>query len=137
MKITLLADEHIRLDPIGSAMTIEALSPEQPFSPFHMLAGSLATCTYSVLYSWASHAKLDAADLALEVTWRFADDPHRVGEMHLTIDWPSLPANRANAARRVAELCPIHHTLLQATTVEMTVRQAVAASGSAAAAATA
>lgn len=121
MKIILLADEHIRLEPAASALTIEALSPEQPFSPFHMLAGALATCTHSVLYSWASHAKLDAGDLALEVRWSFAEEPHRVGEMRVAIEWPSLPANRASAARRVAEMCPIHHTLLHATPVEMTV----------------
>lgn len=131
MKITLLSDERVRLDPSASALTVEALTPEQPFSPFHMLASSLATCTYSVLFSWASHAKLDPADLALEVTWSFAEEPHRVGHMHLTIEWPSLPAGRANAARRVAEMCPIHHTLLHPTTVEMAVAGSTAASGAA------
>jgi hypothetical protein len=29
----------------------------------------------------------------------------------LTYDWPSLPANRIVAARRVAELCTVHATL--------------------------
>lgn len=131
MKITLLSDERIRLDPFASALTVEALTPEQPFSPFHMLAGALATCTYSVLFSWASHAKLDAADLALDVTWSFAEDPHRVGDMRLTIEWPSLPEGRENAARRVAEMCPIHHTLLHPTSVEMAVAGGAAASGTA------
>lgn len=120
MKITLLDDDAIRLDPAGGALTIEALTPEQSYSPFHMLGSSLATCTHSVLYSWAAHAKLDAADLALEVRWSFADDPHRVAELRLTIEWPGLPAERVNAAKRVAHMCPIHHTLLLTTPVEMT-----------------
>lgn len=129
MKIILLSDDAIRLEPEGPALAIEALSPDQAYSPFHMLASALATCTYSVVYSWASHAKLDTDDLALEVRWSFAEDPHRVGELHLTIDWPSLPENRAEAARRVAQMCPIHHTLLQPTTSLTEVAVAAASSG--------
>lgn len=126
MKIILLDDDSIRLEPDAGPLTIEAFSPEQSYSPFHMLGSSLATCTYSVLHSWASHARLEADDLALEVSWSFAEDPHRVGEVRLTIEWPSLPPDRASAARRVAEMCPIHHTLLSPTTVEMQVTSGTA-----------
>lgn len=112
MKLTLLTDDSLRLDPIDGPMTIEASSSEQNYSPFHMLAGGLAYCTFSVLYSWATHAKLSATDLSLEVKWSFADDPHRVGAMDVRFSWPSLPANRLAAAKRVAEMCTIHATLL-------------------------
>jgi uncharacterized OsmC-like protein len=120
MKITLLDDDSIRLEPTPGALTIEALSPDQSYSPFHMLGSSLATCTFSVLQSWASHAKLDPDGLAIEVSWNFAEEPHRVAGMRMVIDWPGLPAERENAAKRVAEMCPIHHTLLANTLVEMT-----------------
>jgi uncharacterized OsmC-like protein len=112
VKIILLSDEAIRLEPEPGPMTIEAQDVEQQYSPFHMLASSLAFCTFSVLYSWATHAKLSSDDLALEVSWTFADDPHRVGEMHMSLDWPSLPANRRRAAERAAELCTVHATLM-------------------------
>ena len=92
-------------------MTIEAQSIEQTYSPFHMLASSLATCTFSVMHSWATHADLKSDDLAIEVHWTFADDPHRVGTMTLTFEWPSLPERRLAAARRVAEMCTVHATL--------------------------
>jgi uncharacterized OsmC-like protein len=111
MKLTLLSDDSLRLDPTDGPMTIEAFSVEQSYSPFHMLAGGLAYCTFSVLYSWATHAKLDASDLSIEVAWTFAEDPHRVGAMDMRFAWPSLPANRLEAAKRVAELCTIHATL--------------------------
>ena len=111
MKITLLSDDAIRLTPDPGPMTIEAQSAEQTYSPFHMLASSLATCTFSVMYSWATHADLRADDLTIEVRWGFADDPQRVGEMSLTFDWPSLPERRLAAAKRVAEMCTIHATL--------------------------
>jgi uncharacterized OsmC-like protein len=117
MKITLLADDHIRLEPVPGPMTIEASSAEISYSPFHMLASSLATCTFSVIESWASHAKLSLDDLTIDVRWRFGEEPHRVSALDVTFAWPSLPANRIAAARRVAELCTVHATLLHPPTI--------------------
>ena len=111
MKITLLADEAIRLEPIAGPMTIEAPSADVTYSPFHMLGSSLATCTFSVIQSWASHAKIPLDDLVIEVRWKFGEEPHRVSDIAVTFDWPSLPPNRVAAARRVAELCTVHATL--------------------------
>ena len=111
MKITLLSDERIRLEGAAGPMTIEAESAEMSYSPFHMLASGLATCVFSVLYSWASHAKLPADQLAIEVGWTFAEEPHRVGSMAVALDWPGLPEGRRAAAERAAHLCAVHNTL--------------------------
>jgi uncharacterized OsmC-like protein len=111
MKITLIAEDAIRLEPTTGPMTIEAESADQLYSPFHMMASGLAFCTYSVLASWASNAKLDSNDIAVEVHWHFADDPHRVGDIDMKIEWPSLPEQRKSAAERVAALCAVHATL--------------------------
>jgi uncharacterized OsmC-like protein len=129
MKITLLSEDAIRLEDDGGPMTIEAVEPDQQYSPFHMLAGSLAYCTWSVMYSWASHTRQSADDLAIEVRWKFSDDePHRVSEMHLSFDWPSLPAKKLEAAKRVAHMCTVHETLLHPPTViTEPARRAVAA----------
>lgn len=117
MKILLLSEESIRLDGTPGPLTIEADRPDAQYSPFHMLASSLAMCVFSVLASWAEHAKLDPAGLSLEVDWRFAEKPHRVGAMGLRIIWPQLPAERRSAAERAAHLCAIHNTLANAPTV--------------------
>jgi uncharacterized OsmC-like protein len=119
VKITLLSDNSIRLEPIPGPMTIEALSADQSYSPFHMVAGGLASCTFSVMYAWAEYAKLDADDLTIDVTWTFADDPHRVDHYDVRFNWPSLPEKRMEAARRVAELCTIHATLRHPPTIEI------------------
>jgi uncharacterized OsmC-like protein len=111
VKITLLSDDRIRMDGGAGPMTIEAESAEMSYSPFHMLASSLATCTLSVLHAWATNAKLPADDLAVEVGWSFVEEPHRVGSMSLDIDWPSLPETRRAAAQRVADLCTVKVTL--------------------------
>ncbi len=117
MKLTLLGEDSLRLEPVPGPMTIEAFTAEQAYSPFHMVAGGLAYCTFSVLYSWASHAKLNADDLTIDVSWTFADDPHRVASFSLKFTWPSLSPNRLEAAKRVAEMCTVHATLHHPPTV--------------------
>jgi uncharacterized OsmC-like protein len=114
MKITLLTEDSIRLEPVPGEMTIEAPSAEQSFSPFHMLASGLAYCTFSVMYAWAENAGLDARDLSFDVSWTFAQNPQRVDRFDMRFTWPSLPEQRLEAARRVAKMCTIHATLEQA-----------------------
>lgn len=121
MKITLVAEDAIRLEPTTGPMTVEAESADQLYSPFHMLASGLAFCTYSVLASWASNAKLDSNDIAIEVSWSFADAPHRVGDITMKVEWPSLPEPRKAAAERVASLCAIHATLTHSPNIVTTV----------------
>lgn len=111
MKITLLSDDRIRLDGRAGPLSVEAESAEMQYSPFHMLASGLATCTWSVLASWGTHAKLPVDDLSIEVGWKFVEEPHRVGEMDVEVLWPSLPEERRNAAVRAAGLCTIKKTL--------------------------
>jgi uncharacterized OsmC-like protein len=119
VKIVLLSEERIRLEGSFGPLTIEADRPDAQYSPFHMLASSLATCQLSVLASWAEHAQLDTSGLAIEIAWRFAAKPNRIGEMDVTIIWPALPAERRNAAERAAHLCAIHNTLTHPPTIRM------------------
>ncbi len=124
MKITLLSEESIRLDGSWGPLTIEAESADQTYSPFHMLASSLAVCTHSVLASWASNAKISADDIAIEVSWAFAENPHRVGDMKLEFEWPSLPPARVETAKRVAALCTVHATLQHPPSISTELRAA-------------
>lgn len=124
MRIILLSDERIRLEGAAGPLTIEADAPERYYSPFHMLASGLATCIYSVLGSWATSAHLPVEDLAIEVEWEFADDPHRVGRYEVDLDWPSLPEGRRVAAERAAHLCTVHKTLEHPPQIETRLRAA-------------
>lgn len=108
MKITLLSDDRIRYEPAPGPLTVDAPAPDADFSPYQMVASGLAACTYALLASWASHAKLSADDLLIEVAWAFADRPHRIAALDLSFTWPSLPTSRLEAAKRAAALCPVH-----------------------------
>ena len=127
MKITLLGDDGIRLEPIPGPMTIEAKSADQLYSPFHMMASSLAFCTYSVLVSWATNAKLESGDIVIELRWTFVEAPHRVGGIDVKIVWPSLPEARRSAAGRVSELCAIYATLTHPPTITAAIASTAAA----------
>ena len=111
MKITLLSDDSIRYEAAPGLLTIDADSAERQYSPFHMLGSSLAVCTFSVLASWATHANIPFDDLLIDVSWTFAEKPHRLDTVKLAFTWKSLPPNRLEAAKRAAALCPIHATL--------------------------
>jgi uncharacterized OsmC-like protein len=110
LRILLVSDQRLRLDGGAGPLTIEADSAEMQYSPFHMLASGLAMCIHSVLHSWATNAKLDGSDLAVEVEWTFAEEPHRVGEYRVELVWPSLPESRRAAAERAAHLCTVKRT---------------------------
>ncbi len=127
MQITLLSDDSIRLEATPGPLTIESPTEDRQYSPFHMLGSSLAMCTYSVLHSWADHAKLAVEGLAIEVSWTFVEDPHRIGEVVMRLLWPDLPPARRSAAQRVAALCPIHATLTHSPSLTTEVLVEVAA----------
>ncbi|CAA9319962.1 MAG: hypothetical protein AVDCRST_MAG11-1953 [uncultured Gemmatimonadaceae bacterium] len=123
MKITLLGDDAVRLEAAPGPLTVEAERADQPYSPFHMLGSSLALCEYSVLASWAAHAKLPTDDLAVEVRWTVDDKAHQVSAIALTLHWPSLPEARREAAKRATAICPIHRTLSHPPPIAVEVRQ--------------
>ena len=120
MRLVLLGENAIRIEPAPAPLSIDAGPEDEPYNSFHMLAGGFALCTWSVLASWAGHAEVDTHDLAIDVRWVFADEPRRIRAIDLELRWPSLPAERRPAAERAAMLCPIHATLMHAPTVSIT-----------------
>lgn len=111
MKITLTGEESLRLVPSSGPLTIESESPDQSYSPFHMLGSALGACTLSVLQSWAANRNIAAGDLKIDISWTFVEGQHRVGSMNVKLDWPSLSAEVWPRAMRVASVCGIHQTM--------------------------
>jgi uncharacterized OsmC-like protein len=109
-KIRVLAGHQAGFD-------IQSTTPEVGFSPLHMLAGSLATCTFAVLAGWAMPAGIAIDDLTIELTWNYVDEPYRVGSYDMTIHWPSLPEHRRTVALRVATHCTVEATLRHPPTI--------------------
>jgi uncharacterized OsmC-like protein len=110
VKISLLSDSRLRYEPAPGPLTVDAPTPDAQVSPYHLVAGGLAACTYAIMASWAEQAHLSADDLTIEVSWGFVEKPHRLGTLDLRFAWPSLPAERLEAAKRVAARCPVHQS---------------------------
>ena len=87
MKIVLTGEESLRIEPTPGQLSIESASPDQSYSPFHMLGSALGMCTFSVLQSWASNKGIAADDLRLDVSWTFVEGEHRIGTMKVVLAW--------------------------------------------------
>lgn len=111
MKITLTGEESLRIEPTPGQLTIESTSPDQSYSPFHMLGSALGMCTFSVLQSWASNKGIGLDDVKLDVGWTFVEAEHRVDNMKVVLAWPSLSAELWPRALRAASVCGVHKTL--------------------------
>lgn len=110
MRLILEGENRIRLEGAGDGF--EILSDGAPLSPFHLLAGSLASCTVLTVTPWADGAGIKTESLVVSVVWTVAEQrPRRVMRMEMELRWPGLPAERVATAERVAALCPIHATL--------------------------
>lgn len=116
MKLIVESETRARLEMNGDGF--EIVSEGAPISPYHLQAGSLASCTALTLQAWAEGAGIDMAPLILHVAWTSADErPRRIERIDLELRWPGLPAARVAAAGRVADLCPIHATLKRGTEI--------------------
>ncbi|HEY8469731.1 MAG TPA: OsmC family protein [Longimicrobiales bacterium] len=111
MRLILEGEQRLRLQADGAGLEVESAEPGLQFSPLHMLAASLATCTVAVLVGWAERSRIPWHDLAIELTWTYVEDPYRVGRYDMTVLWPGLPPERQAAALRVAQHCTVEHTL--------------------------
>jgi uncharacterized OsmC-like protein len=123
MRIVVSSETEIQVQMTGGAeLEIESSAPGLQFSPLHMLAASLATCTLSVLLSWAMQAGHDFNDLELGLSWEYVEDPYRVGSYAMEVRWPSLPVNRRDSALRVAQHCTVEHTLTVPPEIKVAIR---------------
>jgi len=110
MKITLTGEESLRIEPTAGPLTVEAESPDQSYSPFHMLGSSLGMCTFAVLQSWGANKNIGVDDLRIDVSWTFVEGEHRLATINVKLEWPSLSAELWPRAIRAANICGIHQT---------------------------
>jgi putative redox protein len=116
VRLMLTGEDEVRLEAGGSGF--EIVGGELALSPFHLMAGSLASCTLLTVSSWAHQAGLDPGGLTVSVRWELAaDSPKRVEGIEMVLRWPGLPDARIGAAERAATACPIHATLSRAARV--------------------
>lgn len=82
------------------------------FGPLQMFAASLVLCSASVLDAYARGVlETDVQRLSLRARWQYAERPHRVSRIDVTIRWPDVPESRLEAVERAVASCTVHGTL--------------------------
>ena len=80
-------------------------------SPVELLAGSLGACIGMMVETYCRRHGYEG-DIDVSLTIELADKPKRIGNIVVDLEVPqSVPEDRKQAIRRMAERCPIHTTL--------------------------
>jgi putative redox protein len=81
-------------------------------TPTELMVTSLGGCIALYVTEYLKQIGLDPAGTMVEMRFEMADAPRRVGRLRAKVEVPAgIPENRRAAVQRVAEHCPVHHTL--------------------------
>ncbi len=97
---------------------------DRGMTPPEIFASSLAGCVGFYIARYCEKAGLPTEGLRVDMDWKMAQEPYRIGNIDMQIVLPGLPENRLNAIRKVAESCLLHATLMHAPTLNTTIRTA-------------
>ncbi len=101
----------------------EITSEDVSVSPYHLLAGSLASCIVLLIEPWAERVEIDIAPVIIAVSWEHVGaGDNRVKQMDVNLSWPGLPDSRKQVVQRLAEACPIHATLVSGTAITSSIQ---------------
>src|SRR5690606_4745805 len=75
VRLILEGEQRLNLQVDGAGLEVQSIEPGLSFSPLHMLAASLATCTAAVLIGWAQRTRTPCEDLSILVEWEYVEDP--------------------------------------------------------------
>ena len=96
--------------PIGKAF---------PSAP-ELLMASLGSCIGSVLVTFADRRDVDLEGMAINLKWKTADRPYRIGEIAVSVSIPKGVSPEArDTLTRVANACLIHNTLTHPPQIEL------------------
>lgn len=99
--------------PIGDGGDDTAPTPTELF-----LAG-LSACVSFYAERFLRRHHLSTVGLAVGCDYAWAENPHRVGSITLTVDAPSLQPGLRSAFTRVIEHCTVHNTLEHSPSIDI------------------
>ena len=80
-------------------------------TPVEMMAGSLGACIAVMIQAYCDKHGYEG-DVGVSLTVEMADGPKRIGAIVVDVELPeTVPEEKMDAVRRVAEHCPVHATL--------------------------
>jgi uncharacterized OsmC-like protein len=99
-----------------------APAPEDdaPPGPVEGFIASIGACMGMFALKYCRTAGIDPTGLRFDLEWTIAENPHRIGDIRVTMQPPrGLPAARQRALLRAVEQCTIHNTLMHPPTLSI------------------
>ena len=91
-------------------------------TPTELFVASVAGCAAYYGRTYLARRSLpDRVDVVAR--WQFGAKPDRVAHIHLLVDAPGVPSDRADVFRRVVENCLVHNTLANPPDVEFELKR--------------
>ena len=90
-------------------------------TPTELFVASLGACIAFYAERYLRRHGVPAYGLEVRCEYGWAEHPHRVGDIDISVDAPGLPPERHEAFQRVIEHCTIHNPLLQPPAVRIVV----------------
>jgi putative redox protein len=90
-------------------------------TPTELFVAGLASCVAFYAERFLRRHGLTTAGLKVSCGYRWADGPHRVGEIDLDVDAPGLSREKREAFKRVIDHCTVHNSLMQPPVVRIVV----------------
>jgi len=113
--VTYVGGDRLHIDVRG-----HELSVDQPVedgggdtapTPTELFLASLTACVGFYAERFLRRHNLSTEGLRVGCTYGWAENPHRVGAIELTVDAPGVTTSKREAFARVIEHCTVHNTL--------------------------
>lgn len=85
---------------------------DQGITPVEMFAASLGSCIGYYAARFCQRHQLSEAGLFVNLSWDYAEQPHRIGKINVQVDLPKgFPAEMKDRIQKVVEGCTVHNSL--------------------------
>jgi putative redox protein len=102
---------EVRGHQIRSDQPVEDEGGDTAPTPTELFLAGLAGCITFFAERFLRRHGLITDGLLVTCEYSWAESPHRVGSIELSVDAPNLPVERREAFLRVIEHCTLHNTL--------------------------
>jgi len=102
---------NVRGHEMGADQPVEDGGADTAPTPTELFLAGLAACVAFYAERFLRRHELSTDGLEVTCVYGWAENPHRVGDVELTVAAPGVPAVRREAFTRVIEHCTVHNTL--------------------------
>ena len=113
--VAYLGRDQLRIKARGHVVfadqAIEDRGDDTAPTPTEMFLAGLAACVAFYAERFLRRHELPTAGLTVGCDYSWAENPHRIGAIELTVEAPGLTAEKREAFLKVIEHCTVHNTL--------------------------